>query len=346
VSRLFSSVKRWPSDVWNGWSRFWFTPTDPATLSLIRLLGGSMLFYTHLVWSLELEAFFGPNSWISHDGAGGLRDAGSYAWSYFWWIDSPTVLWAAHIAALIVFAMLALGLFTRVVSVLAFIATLSYAGRVPGALFGLDQINLLLAMYLMLGPSGAYYSLDRFLRRRRLGGAADVPAPSVSANIAIRLIQLHMCIIYLFAGMSKLTGETWWNGTAMWLAMANLEYQSLDMTWLSRWPRLINFMTHLTVFWELYYCALIWPRRLRPIMLLLAVPLHLGIALCLGMVTFGLVMLIANLAFVPPWVVHAVLDWRAGQGRGDQVLDSAQPAERDMSRNQSRPALSKRKTRR
>ena len=33
-------------------------------------------------------------------------------------------------------------------------------------------------------------------------------------------------------------------------------------------------------------------------MLLLAIPLHLGIGLCMGMLEFGLVMLIANLAFV------------------------------------------------
>jgi hypothetical protein len=34
----------------------------------------------------------------------------------------------------------------------------------------------------------------------------------------------------------------------------------------------------------------------------------LGIALFLGMMTFGLVMIIANLAFVSPWVVRAVID--------------------------------------
>ena len=33
----------------DGWNRFWFTPTDPATLGLIRILAGSMLFYTHLI---------------------------------------------------------------------------------------------------------------------------------------------------------------------------------------------------------------------------------------------------------------------------------------------------------
>ena len=60
------------------------------------------------------------------------------------------------------------------------------------------------------------------------------------------------------------------------------------------------FVAHLTVAWELSYCVLVWPRLTRPLVLALAVPLHLGIALFLGMITFGLVMLIGNLAFVFP----------------------------------------------
>jgi hypothetical protein len=43
-------------------------------------------------------------------------------------------------------------------------------------------------------------------------------------------------------------------------------------------------------------------------MVAMAIPLHLGIAIFLGMMTFGLAMIIANLAFVSPWVVRAALD--------------------------------------
>src|SRR5205085_6985895 len=120
-------------------------------------------------------------------------------------------------------------------------------------------------------------------------------------------IQVHMCIVYLFAGLGKLQGPSWWDGNAMWLSVANLEYQSIDMTWLASWPLTLNFLTHLTIAWEVSYAALVWPRLTRPIVLTLAIPLHLGIACFLGMITFGLVMLIANLAFVPPRMVHAVL---------------------------------------
>jgi hypothetical protein len=277
---------------------------------------------------LALTDFFGPQGWLSRDAV--LTVKATYSWSYLWWIESPAALWTAHIAALIVLALLTVGLYSRVMSVLAFIITVSYFGRAQGALFGLDQINLMLSMYLMVGPSGGAYSLDRLLARR--AGKIDRAArPSIAANIAIRLIQVHLCIIYLFAGTAKLMGPAWWNGTAMWQAVASLEYQSLDMTWLAHWPLVLDLLTHLTIFWELSYSALIWPRATRPVMLALAVPLHMGIAFCLGMITFGLVMLIANVAFVPPHLVRRLLDRLLGRGSAagseDPGLTTKRPAD-------------------
>ncbi len=308
--RIAAAIREWCGDVAAGWNRFWFEPADPATLGLVRIFAGAMLLYTHLIWTLDLNAFFGSDSWLSRDAVGKLQ-ADTYCFSYLWWVqDRPILLWTVHALALVVFAMLTIGLFSRVVSVLAFVAALAYVQRVPGALFGLDQINVMLAMYLAVGPCGDAFSLDRLLAARKTQGRLPVRF-SWSANLTIRLIQVHMCIIYLFAGTAKLTGAAWWDGTALWMALGNLEYQSLDMTWMANWPRLINLMTHVTVYWEIFYCALIWPRLTRPVMLLLAIPLHLGIAICLGMVTFGLVMLVGNLAFVSPALVRSLLTRQA-----------------------------------
>jgi hypothetical protein len=300
-----NALKSWFQEGWAGWNRFWFTPQDPATLGLIRILGGAMLFYTHLVWGRGLEAFFGPNSWVSPSVASELHGS-PLVWSHFWWSGSMPLLWSIHVLALAVFALLTVGLFSRIMAILSALITLSYIHRVPGALFGLDQINTVLALYLAVGPCGDAFSLGRWLARRSSGIAAT-SEPRVSTNIALRLIQLHMCVIYMYAGMSKLQGITWWNGTAMWGAVANQEYQSIDMTWLVHYPLLVSLMTHVTLFWEVYYCALVWPKWTRPVTLVLAVPLHLGIAAFLGMITFGLAMLIGNLAFVPAEWIRALL---------------------------------------
>jgi hypothetical protein len=285
------------------WNRFWFTPQLPHTLAAIRVLAGGMLFYTHWVWGLELAAFLGRDGWLPSQLARQLSAQG-YTWSYLWWIESPVLLWCVHVLALLIFALLTVGCWTRVVSILAWLITLAYCHRLRGAFFGLDQVNAMLAMYLTLGASGAAYSVDRWRAARAGQGEAG---PTVGTNLAIRLIQVHLCVIYLFGGISKMRGQMWWDGSAIWYAVANLEYQSLDLTWLVHFPWLVSLLSHLTVFWETSYCALVWPRRTRPIVLAVAVAVHGGIALALGMITFGLAMLIANLSFLPSALVRDVV---------------------------------------
>jgi len=320
---IFADVRAYVAESWQAWNRFWFKAQDPATLSLIRLLAGSLLFYTHLVWSLDLQAFLGSEGWVPVEY---LRNSVQITptdgqaqwsvWSVFFLIKAPWLLWCVHILALLVFFCLMIGLFSRTAATLGFLLAVSYAHRVsPGAFFGLDKINCMLAMYLMLGPCGARYSLDRLRRVKR--GITDPVKASTSANLAIRLIQVHLCIIYLFSGLAKMMGENWQAGTAVWWALAIQEYQSIDMTWLANWPKfgpiVIALATHATVAWELFYCCAIWNRFTRPLMLWMAVFIHAGIGLFMGMITFALAMLYANLAFIKPATVRRWVDPWAGR---------------------------------
>jgi hypothetical protein len=251
VNALTRSVIDWGAAVYGQWDRFWFAPQQPHTLALIRISGGAMLLYTHAVWSLGLSDFLGSHSWLSPATVGLMTkppDGPSYAWSYLFHVQSPALLWLLHLGALVVFAMLTMGLYTRVVSVLAFVITLAYCHRLNGALFGLDQVNALIATYLMLGPAGAVWSVDRWLASRR--GRLEPPRPSVGANIAIRLMQIHMCVIYMFGGIGKMRGDLWWDGSALWYAFALKDYQSVDMTWTVHFREVLALLTHLTLFWE------------------------------------------------------------------------------------------------
>src|SRR5262245_29134991 len=168
---MIAATRDYFAEVWEAWDSFWFSPTSPSTLSAIRVLAGAMLLYTHLVWSLDLNGFMGPTGYLppklmhdihasfnDPDGPGpAVGDAGAW-WSHFYWIQSPKLIWAVHIVALAVFLFLMLGFFSRTMAVLGFLFAVSYANRItPGAFYGLDKINTMLAMYLMVGPCGARY---------------------------------------------------------------------------------------------------------------------------------------------------------------------------------------------
>lgn len=300
------------------WDRFWFTPRMPHTLGALRLVTGAMLLYSHLVLASDLSSFLGDHAWINnevarqlHDGAYGFSDFGR---SYLWHIGSPLLLWLHHFLTLLVTAAFLAGFLTRLSAPLAWFLQLMYLHRLTGTLFGLDQIVTYSTMYLMLAPCGACFSVDAWLRRRnadrvasnsRLRWLLPDAGPSVAANIATRLFQLHLCVIYLFGGLAKARGTTWWDGTAMWYSVGSYEYQSIDLTWIANYPRIFTAMTHATLFWEVFYCALIWPRRTRPIMLVGAAIVHGGIALFLGMITFGVMMIAANMIFLEPRTVYA-----------------------------------------
>ena len=88
---------------------------------------------------------------------------------------SPRWAWCAHAASLAVLALFTIGYKTRLTSVLALVVAISYAHRVPEALFGLDQINVMLTLYLAVGGAGQALSVDRWLASRRRGQPASPP---------------------------------------------------------------------------------------------------------------------------------------------------------------------------
>ena len=307
--RSLMAVARYPADLAQTlareWNAFWYTPADPILLGLIRIMTGLMLLYTHAVWGLAVDDFFGPDAWISADLAE-LTQREQYVYS-FWWYVPPQWIWPAYAVAMLILAMFTVGFLTRISSILALAVVISFANREPEALFGLDKINLVLTFYLTIGPSGAALSADRLLARWRRGTAQDPTNRSAFANFAVRLIQVHMCVIYFFAGLSKFQGPAWWNGQAMWLAFGNLEYQSVDMSWLAWHPWAVDFLTHFTALWELSFCVLIWIRILRPLVLAGAVVMHVGIGATLGLWTFSLIMLVGCMSFLPAEGVRRLL---------------------------------------
>jgi hypothetical protein len=246
---------------------------------------------------------------------------GQTTWSVFFHLTDPGWMVAVHVAYLGVLVLFTFGLWTRITSVLAWVGALNYVHRAFFVLFGMDTILCLVLFYLMIAPSGAALSLDRLLARYRAGRKAlarGAPAPSlnrltplVSANFVLRLMQIHLCFIYLAPGLGKVQGGTWWNGTAAWKPLVSPEYAPVQyefyleaLRWLTRqrwlWEIVMAAGAILTMVVEIAFPFLVWNRRLRWPMLVLAWLLHLNILLLMGLGTFSLIMMTLVASFIPP----------------------------------------------
>jgi hypothetical protein len=295
------SFRGWLADWAAAWNGFWFMPADPLPLAVVRIATGLILSWACVVWLLDPDAFFGPRGWLAAGEVWRMNDQ-PWQWSWFFAADDPTAVRALGGIMLVAAVLLTIGLFTPLAAVVSLIGLVSAANRAPLNTFGLDDTLGMLLVSLAVGPSGARLSLDAKL----LGGEGR-GAPSARANLALRLLQVHLCVVYFFSGCGKLFGASWWEGTAIWGAAANIQYRTIDLTWLARHPLVVNAITLVTLFWEVAYPALVWPRLTRPVFLALAVAVHLGIGLAMGMMEFGLAMIVANLAFVPATTWRRIL---------------------------------------
>ncbi len=322
MGALASYKSRLVDGIGGGWRRFWFTPSDPLPLCVLRIAVGLVALYYVASFTSDLATWFSadgllpPNVVRTLTGADNpnLTGPAEYRFSYLYYLDSPGELWAVHVAGLIVLGAFIVGLASRVTSVLSLAVVLSYVNRAPMLTGPLEPVLTMALLYLCLAPSGAYLSLDRLLLRTRKGAkkpTAQVPQPqsrlSTAATVSLRLMQVHLAGFYAMMVLNQLGGlvdfpyaGTWWRGEAVWWLIARPESRLVDLTFLHSAPYLINAWTHAIVLFELAFPLLVWNRLARPLLLALAVPIWTSLALVTGEVSFCAMMLVANLAFVSP----------------------------------------------
>ena len=334
----------------HAWDRFWFRPADPLSLGVIRILTGLVVLYIHLIYGLSLLDMVGEQAWIDKKVMDSVRQdfrvwapafdwtapdpqhpyaTGQPIWSVYFHITQPGWIVTTHILFMLAMFLFTIGFCTRLTAVVTWVAVISYIQRTPTTLFGMDTIMNILLIYLMIGPSGATLSVDRLIARwwaRRRGRELPPPQPSVAANVALRLMQVHFCIIYMASGLSKLQGPAWWNGMAVWGTMANYSFAPMNwpaytafLKYLSThralWEIITTTGTYFTLVLEISFPFLVWRPKLRWLMIIGAVMLHTGIGLIMGLATFSLCMLCLLLSFVPPQTLHALVDTLSGRGR-------------------------------
>lgn len=337
LSETAALVARSLRDAVQAWNAFFLAPADPTPLGAIRLILGTLSCWNMIVYGMELRSFLGSTGWADPATARELLPDGG--WS-FWFLVPDSLLWPAWGACVAITFCFAIGLFSRTTAVLTWAILVSTAYRAPVLLYGFDQILTTWVFYLAItGASGRAVSIDRFLdryRRNRRDLAhrpgpkgwtprSGAPPASIAANIAIRLIQLHLCMIYLFAGLSKLRGEPWWDGYAAAMILTTPEFSRFDLSWIAiDHPALVSLATHATIVLELGYAALVWNRKIRPWVLIAVAAMHVGIDLTLSLTEFALTMLAANIAFVSGSWLRSLATGR-DQPAGKVLYDGACP---------------------
>jgi hypothetical protein len=279
-----------------------------AQLALLRIGIGLVLLYVLFVASFDLEAHLGPYGW---GGAGALRRLDPYAWpfSVLDWFSHPFWLWAVHLLAALVAASFLIGILPFWSGALSLYFLLSYAHRNPGVVTGLDSLLWMALFYILLTPCGRMFGVNAVPPPEKpsfLAGLEAVPPGPHWEGFPIRVLQLHVSVLYFLGGLDKLNPE-WLAGNVFWnprLVETGIPFAEESLRSAPQWAAVFVYGALL---FHLFFPVFVWLPRFRYVALGGALATHLVVALFWGHAPTHVLMVILLVAFVRPDHLDAVV---------------------------------------
>lgn len=182
---------------------------------------------------------------------------------------------------------------------------------------GNNIIHLMLIYALLLEPSPQVVSANTWLQQIRYA----------LSNATVVVGRVQICFIYLVAGLTKVTGDTWQQGTALFYTLNVTEYM---IPWvadlMTRHYYLSVVGSYATLLFQLSFPWLVWFRQTRYVVLAGGTFLHLQISFVMGLLMFGFAMMVCYTLFTPEARSAALVRrWTRGEGARSGV-----PAERSV----------------
>ena len=196
------------------------------------------------------------------------------------------IIWLALLGAAV---LLIAGLFCRTAAVAAWLLHLAVVKSASVFSYGVDGFTTIGLFYLALSPLPDPWSLDWQLRKLR-------PRYPDLSGFFRRALQLHLCFIYFFSGLTKALGTGWWNGDNLWRALTRPPFDVIDSVFIAKGKSFLPLASIAIFVLELGYAVFIWPKQTRTIWLLAVIGMHIGIGVFMGMPLFALIMILLNLA--------------------------------------------------
>jgi hypothetical protein len=218
-----------------------------------------------------------------------------FTWAF--WGDA--YVFPAHTFLIVGLVLLSLGLGGRLLNALVWVVSIGFLQRNYALAFGADLIGNIF-LFLMIGTqSCARLSVWHWLKPRAQAASCDF-----FTSVFYRMIQVQLCVIYMYTGFEKLKGMSWWDGTALWSVFANPQMVIVDLSFARHFPLLVVVPTFLTVLFESYFAVLIWIRKIRPGVMIFGVCFHFGIGLVMALFNFTCVMLAPYVLWMDPETVE------------------------------------------
>lgn len=314
----------------------WFTREDRLiAAALVRVGLGAVLLSMYLFHYRFRGHFWGPDGFLSYEMfTEMMKDGGSF--SVYQLTRSKLGFELLFHSGLLVTVLWLAGFWTRFTGLLTYVFAFSLWERNGLILDGGDNILILVLFFLLFARTDRHLSLARALRRRfapstGLSRAGRTPPGSrwrlarrrlheggtVLHNAAVVAILAQLSFLYLTSALYKVQGEMWQSGVALYYVLRVQEFTLPGIAnYIYENPLVITALSYMTVMEQLSYPFMLLNRWTKRASVFIAVNMHLGIALLMGLVSFSTVMITLQAAAFRDSEYRAVLQWARALAEG------------------------------
>ena len=265
---------------------------DGRFLATLRI-GTGLILLSQLIQLLpDVPALLGKNAMIRPDlqgvdVPGYILSVTNFATYFDTHLHIPyhTILCLLGILYACSIILLICGLFTRINACLTWFLHLSFVYSAHLFTYGVDYFLTALLFYNVVFPVGKVYSIDKLLFKYK----------AINYTPYMRLMQIHICLVYLISGLAKAIGANWWNGMSVWKAINRPSVTNYNVHLLSSFDFVYVIAGITTVVVEICYCFFVWNARTRVFWMGLTCSMHLAIAFILQLPYFAAVMILFNI---------------------------------------------------
>jgi hypothetical protein len=218
-------------------------------------------------------------------------------------MTSPLLVATLYAALLAACAAFAVGYRTRLAGIAAVVLHLAFHGRNEFVFWGWPQMLTAFALYVVLSPSGRRLSVDAWRRRRTGDGGDDDPS---MVAWPLRLLQLHVCLVYFVAAWSRLDNPHWLDGSMLSRILADGTFSRAPALAAAPEP-LLAVLTYTAWAVELAAPLALWQAGTRRWFVAALIVLHVGLEASTRVGGWNVVMLAGLAAFAPTtWLDTAI----------------------------------------
>lgn len=293
------------------WNSFWFAPQSPTPVALYRIVLGLL--------ALQEVTIHLSHDWQVYYGQHGLIPVQSIV--AHWWMLDPqfdlmlllpqTDSWRMAFFSFysVALALMILGLFTRVSTIVVFFCLLSIDRHFPFNLNGGDCFMRIAMFLLCFSSAGDAFSLDNVIRGWKTDWRTAGFAHKPSSPWAQRLIQIQLAVAYFVTECWKLSGRPWQDGSAVYYATRMEEFIKFHMPFFLDNKFCIRILTWFTLVIEGALPTLIWFKRFRYWVIAGGILLHIGIDYCINLPIFEWVFMATYITYFYPEDMALSWDW-------------------------------------